>query len=145
MAGKMMFNWLFGAIGFIITFAFSSSSNLLTTSLIRSLIAFVVWFVIAFALRWVIGVLKEDPADSANQKGDQAHQAQDDNLGINVDLSTPDETDELNDLLKPQAAPQAESQASNSDFAPLNPPRLATSVDKNPEELVKAVRHLTEE
>ncbi|MNP80381.1 hypothetical protein D3C76_1784720 [compost metagenome] len=57
-----------------------------------------------------------------------------------MDLSTPDEEEELKDLLKPK--PAAADQGSG-DFKPLQPPKLVSM--KDPEELAKAVRHLKEE
>ncbi|MNO11979.1 hypothetical protein D3C76_15780 [compost metagenome] len=137
MTGKMRYYLLFGFIGFLITFAASSGNNLFTTSLIRGIIGFVVWFVLSFAVNWVIGFLKELPADPADQEM-AALQSQEDK-GANLDITTPDESDELNDLLKQPPNPQAQ------DFTPLSPPKLVKTPDeKDPAELANVVRHLTE-
>lgn len=142
MAGKMKFNWLFGGIGFLITFAVSWSSNLFLTSLFRSAIAFVIWFLLAYALRYVYGILQE-PAEMS--KADTAADGSDESRGAMVDLTTPDESEELNDLLKPQTERQSESTSASDGFSPLNPPKLVKKIEPEPEEMVKAIRHLTEE
>ncbi|MFD3260948.1 hypothetical protein ACE3MQ_20335 [Paenibacillus lentus] len=139
MAGKMKYYTLFGLFGFLITFALSSSSNLFMTSLIRGLIAFVAWFVLAYAANWMIGLMKEMSPVPTNEDLIAPHD--DEGKGGQLDLTTPDETDELNELLKQPPG----SQTGNDDFTPLNPPRLVkTPDDKDPEELAKVVRHLTE-
>ncbi|WP_223066795.1 hypothetical protein [Paenibacillus caui] len=141
MAGKIHFNWLFGGIGFILTFIVSSAHNLLMTSLIRSLIAFVIWFLLAFAIRWIISLPFTNPS-SKEQEISRKQGAEE--IGSRVDLTTPDESEAISDLLKPseQASPADQGPAV---FEPLNPPRLVKTTDRNPEELAKAVRHLTEE
>ncbi|GAF09713.1 hypothetical protein [Paenibacillus pini] len=50
-----------------------------------------------------------------------------------------DESNELNELLKPK--PNSYQQDGNG-FTPLDPPKLVTA--KDPEELAMAVRHLTD-
>ncbi|WP_346657570.1 hypothetical protein [Paenibacillus sp. YPG26] len=57
-----------------------------------------------------------------------------------LDLTTPDETEELNDLLKQK--PDVPSEP--SEFSPLNPPKLVKTSEQDPEEMAKALRHLTE-
>lgn len=139
MTGKLKYCWLFGFIGFLITFASSSGNNLFMTSLIRGLIAFAVWFVLFYAAFWIFGSLKELPNNSVQEEEIFADEEQ--GKGGSFDLTTPDESDELNDLLK---HPPANS-AHINDFAPLNPPKLVkTTDDTDTEELVKVVRHLTE-
>ncbi|GIP21450.1 hypothetical protein [Paenibacillus sp. J22TS3] len=139
MAGKIGFNWLFGAIGFIITFIVSFSNNILVTSVVRSCIAFVVWFVLAFALRWLLGFLTSPPAEPELPVM-EAEQEEETDRGTVLDMTTPDESEELNDLLKQK--PDAPSEPSG--FSPLNPPKLVKTSEQDPEELAKALRHLTE-
>lgn len=139
MAGKMKYYMLFGLFGFLITFAVSSSSNLFMTSLIRSLIGFVVWFALSYAAYWMFGFMKE--MSPIPETEDLGVSPEDEGKGGQLDLTTPDETDELNDLLKQPLG----DQTGQNDFTPLNPPKLVkTSDDKDPEELAKVVRHLTE-
>lgn len=140
MPGKLRYYLLSGLIGFLITFAVSAGNNLFMTSFIRGLISFAVWFLLAFAASWMLGFLKEMPGDYV--PGQEAGPAAEEGKGGNLDLLTPDESEQLNDLLKPApSVSEVEMQ-----FAPLNPPKLVkTPDDKDPEELVKVVRHLTEE
>lgn len=72
--------------------------------------------------------------------------------GSQLDLQTPDEAVEINNLLKSQlqegsTGPSASAVQSNeqNDFRPLSPPQLLSAKNKQPEELVKAIRHLTGE
>jgi hypothetical protein len=139
MIEKLRYYLLFGFIGFLITFAVSAGHNLFGTSLIRSLIAFAAWFVLSWAGSWMIGFLKGLPPDVETQE--EAVLATE-GKGSNFDLTTPDQSKEIGDLLK--QAP--EEQLSEQQFTPLNPPRLVkTTDDKAPEELAKVVRHLTEQ
>lgn len=139
MAGKLKIYLLFGFIGFLITYAVSAGNNMFTTSFIRGLIAFVVWFLLSFIGGWVFEFLKEQSAGEDDEVISAILQAQ--GKGDNLDLTTPDQSDELNDLLKQPL----DSTSQNIEFAPLNPPKLTKIDDKDPEELVKVVRHLTEE
>lgn len=139
MSGKMGYYLLFGFIGFLITYAVSAGNNLFMTSFIRGLIAFAVWFLLAFAANWVITFLKEqEPRPDVRDLTD-ALKEQD--KGTSLDLTTPDQSEELNDLLKQTPKDQSQTQ----EFTPLNPPKLVKTLDdKDPEELAKVVRHLTD-
>ncbi|NEU25360.1 hypothetical protein [Paenibacillus ottowii] len=133
--GSLRINLWSGVVGFILTFVLSVGSNLLTTSLIRGLIAFVFWFLLAFVLRWTLGVVARPDLGNAQDRAS----SQVDGVGGNLDLTTPDENENLNELLKPKPEQTDEG---NNGFAPLKPPKLVSN--KDPEELAKAVRHLTD-
>lgn len=140
MPGKLRYYLLSGFIGFLITLAVSAGNNLFMTSFIRGLISFAVWFLLAFAASWMLGFLKEMPGDYASVE--ETSPAVEEGKGGALDLTTPDESELLGDLLKP--GPDASD--TEKQFAPLNPPKLVkTPDDKDPEELVKVVRHLTEQ
>lgn len=133
-----MLNAVCGLIGFIFTFFANLGHNLMGTSLIRGVYGFIIWFVLAFLLRWVLGFIAGKPAeapDAASVVSDGAE-----TLGATLDIRTPDEDQELKDLLTPK--PEA-GNAGMEGFTPLQPPKLVTM--KDPEELAKAVRHLKEE
>ncbi|GIO29977.1 MULTISPECIES: hypothetical protein [Paenibacillus] len=135
MKGNLRFNLVFGVFGFVLTLLFSLTNNLFMTSVIRGLVSFAIWFALAFLLRWAWTVVSTPPAEAElhdGQRGDQE-------TGTRLDLTTPDESDELNELLKPKSDLPLEKDAG---FTPLNPPKLVSK--KDPEELAKAVRHLTE-
>ncbi|WP_334072962.1 MULTISPECIES: DUF3784 domain-containing protein [Paenibacillus] len=139
MSRKMGYYLLFGFIGFLITYAVSAGNNLFMTSFIRGLIAFVVWFLLAFAANWVITFLKEQEPQPDVRDLTDALKEQD--KGASLDLTTPDQSEELNDLLKQTPEDQSQTQ----EFTPLNPPKLVKTLDdKDPEELAKVVRHLTD-
>lgn len=132
MKGNLLFNLVFGAVGFVLTLLISLGNNLFMTSLIRGLISFVIWFLLAFLLRWVWGVVSVPEAEHEAAAAEQER-------GTRFDMTTPDESDELNDLLTPRPASDQED---GKGFTPLNPPKLVSA--KDPEELAKAVRHLSE-
>ncbi|RCX21284.1 hypothetical protein DFP94_10230 [Fontibacillus phaseoli] len=138
MTGKIRYYFLIGFIGFLITYAVSAGNNLFTTSLMRGLIGFVVWFLLSFVGNWVINFLKEQ--ESLPDVSELSAALQEQDKGSNLDLTTPDQSEELNDLLK--QTPEDQLQA---EFTPLEPPKLVKTIDdKDPEELAKVVRHLTE-
>jgi len=135
MKGNLRFNLVFGVIGFVLTLLFSLTNNLFMTSVIRGLVSFAAWFALAFLLRWVWTMASTPQAESESHDVEQ----EDAKTGTRLDLTTPDESDELNELLKPKTDM---SQERDAGFTPLNPPKLVSK--KDPEELAKAVRHLTE-
>lgn len=133
-----MINAVFGVIGFVFTFLVNYGHNLIQTSLIRGIFGFIVWFVLAFLLRWVLGSIIGNSAEAGDP--DAALEDTGEALGAKLDIRTPDEDEELKNLLTPK--PDAGS-GDIEGFTPLQPPKLVTM--KDPEELAKAVRHLKEE
>ncbi|WP_239716158.1 hypothetical protein [Paenibacillus sp. 19GGS1-52] len=138
MIGNIVINLIFGLLGFIFTFFINYGNNLLLTSFIRGILGFIIWFVLAFLLRWVLGSIVQQnlppiDSDSNNEVGDEE-------LGSQLDISTPNEDEELINLLKPQPG---QGSGKSDGFTPLQPPKLVSL--KDPEELAKAVRHLKEE
>jgi hypothetical protein len=139
MMRKLGFNLLIGALGFVITFLTSSINNLYMTSLIRSFIAFVIWFLLSLVFKWIMGIMTTRPDDGTWEEGEIKSDTVMDQRGVRFDLTLPDDSEELNDLLKPK--PES-SIGGDHGFTPLNPPKLVSAQD--PEQLAKAVRHLTE-
>ncbi|MCT1398630.1 hypothetical protein AK95_31335 [Paenibacillus sp. LC231] len=131
--GKLRFYLMTGIAGFVFTFIFSIRNNLWMTSMYRALLACVIWFLLAFLLNWMFAAIT---GPRAVVQGDVDTQREQDR-GTVLDLSTPDEDRELMDLIHSES-----SSKENGDFVPLNPPKLVST--KEPEELAKAVRHLTE-
>lgn len=150
MIGNIKINLWFGVIGFIITFLVSFGNNVWTTSFVRSCLGFVIWFVLAFLLRFMLGILAS-PADAASKTPitvrdpneteipEQLRQ-EDQQRGNNFDMTSPDQDSELNDLL----TPKPEKDGGSTGFAPLDPPKLVSTKQQDPEEMAKAVRHLTQ-
>ncbi|GGN90350.1 hypothetical protein [Saccharibacillus kuerlensis] len=149
MKGTIRVNLIFALIGFVITFLFAIRTNLPVTSLIRGGIGALVWFLLAFLFRIVLGALEPLPKDNPVGNSAPPDKASDDEVrGARLDMVTPDESDELNDLLKPNADKTRnieERTVQENDFQPLKPPKLVSMKDKDAEELAKAVRHLTED
>lgn len=137
MSKNLILNVLVGLAGFLLTFFVNYGHNLLGTSLIRGAFGFIAWFVLAFLFRWVLGFIIQQSA-----KPDEAAPGAQSNgsLGTNLNVSTPNEDEELINLLKQK--PDERSGGSEG-FTPLQPPKLVSM--KDPEELAKAVRHLKEE
>ncbi|GGJ22378.1 hypothetical protein [Paenibacillus hunanensis] len=150
MIGNIKINVWSGVLGFLITFLFSLGNNLWTTSLVRGCLGFILWFALAFLLRFILGVLAtpgnnagKPPASGAVQgiQEDEGQPLNDEpGRGNLLDITTPDQDNELNDLLTPKPS---HSDGDNG-FAPLNPPKLVSTKEQDPEELAKALRHLTQ-
>ncbi|GAB6931476.1 hypothetical protein JCM10914A_54590 [Paenibacillus sp. JCM 10914] len=132
MMNRLRFYLISGFAGFIFTFILTIRNNPWMTSMNRALIALVIWCALAVLLRWLLGaiakpaVVKEIDAASESQLREDR--------GTRLDLTTPDEDRELMDLMHADAK-------EGGGFVPLNPPKLVST--KDPEELAKAVRHLT--
>lgn len=131
MIGTILWNVVGGGIAFAGTFLLSIQSNLLTTSLLRGFYSFIIMFVLIFVVRFVIGLLLMPPQNSKELTTEEEASYQDEqsHLGQKFDLVTPDE--EMNT-----------SQALESNFAPLNPPKLETKIEPDPMRVAQAVRHL---
>ncbi|KWX72551.1 hypothetical protein AMQ84_25085 [Paenibacillus riograndensis] len=138
MKGKILLSLLFGLLGFAFTFLINYGHNLLGTSLIRGIISFIVWFLLAFLLRWVLGFIIKQSGSTESCETVSAEGTEE--LGSNLDISTPAQDEELINLLK-QKPEKASGDAEG--FTPMQPPKLVSM--KDPEELAKAVRHLKEE
>jgi len=142
MIGSWRLNVGFGGFGALLTFIFSLSNNPLGTTLLRSLYAFLVFAAIAFVVRIVLGQLM-NPA-----KITEVNVTQDDERGTVLDLTTPDEGDSLSEMLKEQWADgngESGKEESVKGFQPLTPKRLVSLDNPNPEEVVQAIRRLTDE
>lgn len=150
MIGTWRWNAILGLLSGLVTFVFSVSGNILLTTLLRSLYSFLIMFVLAFAFRWILGTvvgLKQYAAERA------AHSAADDGnthtaeppdagRGKNVDLRTPDEANSLHGLLRGQMNGQP---GDEEVFSPIKPPRLVSKEKVSTEDLVKAVRRMSED
>lgn len=148
MFGNWRWNLFFGLFGTILIMLLSLFQNPLITSLIRGAYAFVTFFVFAFPIRYVAGMIFLPKEEST-----QASQQEDEASGTNVNLSTPDESSDLNDLLKAQltksksdaAVDKQEAVEETKSFEPLKPPQLVSTEKLQTEEMTKAIRHLTGE
>jgi hypothetical protein len=128
MIGTIRWNLALGCFGFILNYMLSFSSNVFSTAFTRSLISGVILFLLAFLFRWFLGTIF-DPAPAEP------------NVGNKFDFITPDESAEIHHLIRSDI----EAEKEESVFAPLNPPKLVSKQNLDPEEMVKALRHMSED
>ncbi|MFX3632940.1 MAG: hypothetical protein ACE3L7_01235 [Candidatus Pristimantibacillus sp.] len=142
MIGTWRWNVVLGLAGAALTILFSIGKNPLTVMLLRSVYAFIAFVIIAFILRAVLAFILRPPTIEAidDEEG----------KGKSLDLSTPDESDDINQMLKSQldggtnsSVNEENKAAVQGQFRPLNPPQLLSAQSKEPEELAKVVRHMT--
>ncbi|BBI34414.1 hypothetical protein [Cohnella abietis] len=138
MVGSWRLNIGFGVFGAILTFLFSLSNNPIGTTCIRSFYAFLVFAAIAFVVRLVFGQLM-NPV-----KKMEAIDAPEEDRGTVLDISTPDDGDSLSEMMKEQWA-EGKGETAASGFEPLQPTRLVSLDNPNPQEVVQAIRRLTDE
>lgn len=143
MIGSWRINVGFGAFGAVLTWLFSFSSNPLGTTLVRGVYAFITFAVIAFVISLLLGQLLQPSSKSEPAMTDLQDQTSEERGG-NLDMITPDEGDELTEMMKERWA-DGKGEAQASAFQPLAPKRLVSLDNPNPEEVVQAIRRLTDE
>lgn len=131
MIGSIRWNAMFGGLGFCIVFIASISSNILVTTLLRSLYCGIILFILAYIFRWILGTIHH----WNDLSGESV-------IGTNLDLVTPDESKEMYELIR---GPMGDTDPEESSFSPLNPPKLAIKNNLDPEELSKALRYMSED
>lgn len=143
MTGTWRWNIVLGFVAAIPTFLVSYASNPLGVSGIRAVYAFTAMFVLSFALRAMLGMALRPPV-----LRDEAGAAEE-NKGGQLDLTTPDETDDLNGMLKRQweapgavQTPEKSGQQADVGFQPLQPPRLTSVKQQEPGKLAEAIRSM---
>jgi Na+/H+-dicarboxylate symporter len=137
MIGTWRLNVGFGAFGAILTLLFSLSNNPVGTTFQRCFYAFVVFALIGFSVRLVLGQLMNPGA-----KLEEINISEEDR-GAVLDLTTPDEGESLSELMKEQWADGKVETIKG--FQPLQPQRLVSLDNPNPEQVVQAIRRLTDE
>lgn len=138
MIGTWRLNVGFGAFGALLTFLFSLSNNPIGTTLLRSIYAFLVFAALAFAIRFILSQLMIPAA----LKQEEINVTEEER-GVVLDLTTPDDGDSLSEMMKEQWADGKEEPVKG--FQPLQPKRLVSLDNPNPEEVVQAIRRLTDE
>jgi flagellar biosynthesis/type III secretory pathway M-ring protein FliF/YscJ len=143
MVGNWRWNVGLGIIGAVLTLLFSIGKNPLSVMLMRSMYAFIAFVAIAFVMRIALAFILTPPV----MHQEETAQAQEDGKGTQLDLQTPDESEDLNQLLRSQLdsnhTQEAEQSEQSKQFKPLTPPKLVSTQSKEPEELAKAIRHMT--
>ncbi|AZN40877.1 hypothetical protein [Paenibacillus albus] len=142
MLGSWRWNVSLGIGGSLLTLLFSLGSNGLAISSLRCLYAFFAFFVLAYLFRALLAFILQ-PGSTATEPS-YTMPEQDPAIGQSVDYSTPETSEDLNQLLKNQLDGKAELESGQKQaFQPLTPPKLVSTQNKEPEELAKAIRHLT--
>ncbi|RIX51802.1 hypothetical protein D3P08_15415 [Paenibacillus nanensis] len=147
MLGTWRWNVAFGILGLALTALFSFGNNPLSVVMLRGFYAFASFFILAYAARAVLAMILRPPAIPLPPGAEEGETEK----GSQLDVTTPDEAGELNDLLKAQLQGGNESNPADgqkeaaAEFKPLSPPQFVSSTNKQPEELAKAIRHLTGE
>ncbi|GAA3406605.1 hypothetical protein ACFFNY_24455 [Paenibacillus hodogayensis] len=136
MIGTLRWNIIVGLVGFTLTFALSVSRNYMSRALLQGFYSFIILFAVVFALRWIMGTLIGLKGVAPQAGEDRGH------IGQAVNEATPDDRDELNGMLKEQLN-RSEPDGDDS-FVPLQPQKLATVSETEPEQLAQALRHLKE-
>lgn len=145
MIGTIRWNLIAGASAFLLTFVMSMMNNIWQTTLLRSTYSFVILFVIMFLIRWMLGSLfgfrtlgqvreprKEEASETETGKGQ------------NFDMLTPDDDESLQQMLKETIRPN-KSGAEGAPFERLNPPKLTTKLDMDTDEMVQALRRMSDD
>jgi hypothetical protein len=144
MIGTWRWNVGFAAVGGMMSLLFSMSGNTFAVSCVKGIYAFAAFFIMAFLFRAVLRmVVMPQPSVSAIRPDEQDSVNE---AGSTFEAVIPDESDQLHEMLKSnpngRTATASAVQQSNQ-FQPLKPPKLVSTQNKDPEELAKAVRHLT--
>jgi hypothetical protein len=137
MVGSIRWNLIIAAISFVLTFIASSMNNIWSTTLIRSCYSFLLLFVIVFLFRWVLGTF------AGLDKITDIDSVTDENKGTTLDMTTPDEEESLNQMLKKSLDPN--TQESEPSFAPLKPPKLSSKANIETDDMVQALRQMSDE
>jgi len=141
MIGSWRWNVACGAGGALLTFLISLGSNLFLTSLIRAFYAFVIFFLMMYAIRWLISQLLHPKAEHPGSE------APADEAGAVLDMMTPPEDEELTQLMKENwsegKSKVIKADSAAAEFQPLQPKKLVTLDQTDPDQVVQAIRRLT--
>lgn len=118
MLGNWRINAAVGSISFFFTFFLSQNENLFFTSVTRAFYSFVIVFMLMMVLQWVFRNFLNTHNTQVDEAVDDSHRGQ------HMDFTTPDEDDSFNKL---------------------NPPKLISKLNINPEEMAEALRHMKDE
>lgn len=142
MLGSWRWNVSLGIGGSLLTLLFSLGGNGLGITSLRCLYAFLAFFVLAYLFRALLAFVLQPGTPASESSPIEPEQAP--AIGQSVDYSTPESSEDLNELLKHQLDGSVELESGQKPiFQPLSPPKLVSTQNKEPEELAKAIRHLT--
>lgn len=138
MIGSWRWNAVSGGIGVVLTLLFSIGSNPFLTTLTRCFYALILFGLLAYVIRFILGMLMlpHSPIDDDTAQPEEG-------LGAALDLVTPDEEAELGQLMKGNWSEGKENAVSG--FQPLEPKRLVSLDNPDPEEVAQAIRRMADE
>ncbi|MBP1991313.1 hypothetical protein [Paenibacillus eucommiae] len=143
MVGTLKINWIAASLAGLITFSLSIGNNVFLTTCLRSLYSFIILFILTFGFRFLLGILTT--ANGLNLNEEHLNEAES-HLGSQLDLATPDDDDATRQMLKKNLdSPGQSSGAEDMPFSPLNPPKLVTKNNLDPEQLAGALRRMSED
>lgn len=132
MIGSWRWNAIAGASAFALIFLLSYGNNPLPTTTYRAGVSLAVVFAVTYAVRWLLGQAVKGTAAEDPQEDGATDEEAEAGKGQSVDLMTPDDADFAG--------------KSSQQFTPLVPPRLSTKGQQlDPEQLARAVRHMSEQ
>ncbi|MCC3376213.1 hypothetical protein [Cohnella sp. REN36] len=138
MIGSWRWNVGFAFFGAVLTLLFSIGHNPIGTTLLRSLYALAAFGLLGLLVRFVWGQLLR-PA----QVPLLPQPIPEEGRGAVLDVTTPGDDESLTDLMKRQWTGAGGEPVAG--FQPLDPPKLVSIDHPEPEQVVQAVRRLTDE
>jgi hypothetical protein len=139
MLGSWRWNVTSGGIGVVLVLLFSLGNNPFLTTITRCFYAFILFGLLAYVVRFILGMLMLPPAAPAHAADVQ----QEEGVGATLDLVTPDEGEELGQLLKENWSGSKTQDVSG--FKPLTPKRFVTLDNPDPETVTQAIRRMSDE
>lgn len=143
MIGNIRINVIVASLAGLFTFALSIGNNLLMTTCLRSVYSFLILFVLTFGFRWVLGLMIG--AEYAAGGSSRVNASSESSVGQALDMTTPDEDEETRQLMKANLGNNNNSPSKEMEFSPLNPPKLVTKNNLDPEQLAGALRRMSED
>ncbi|MDU0201333.1 MULTISPECIES: hypothetical protein [Paenibacillus] len=142
MIGTIRLNFIVAGLAGLLTFGLSIGNNLFLTSCLKTLYSFLILFILTFGFRWVLGLMIG--AEHAAGHAQYANMTPDSSVGQTLDLTTP-EDEETRELLKANMGNKHTPSSADMQFSPLNPPKLVTKNNLEPEQLAGALRRMSED
>ncbi|OCT13923.1 hypothetical protein A8709_19655 [Paenibacillus pectinilyticus] len=142
MIGTIRINVIVASLACIFTFVLSIGNNVFLSTCLKSGYSFLILFVLTFGFRWVLGLL----TGSVSLLEASSDVNSSSNVGQKLDLITPDEDAETREMMKSNMPNNQNAALSNeAQFSPLNPPKLVTKNNFDPEQLAGALRRMSED
>jgi hypothetical protein len=145
MIGTIRINLVVAALAGFLTFILSIGNNLFLTTCLKSFYSFAILFALTFGFRWVLGLMTGGiEHSSGNQLSEPI--TVNDTIGQTLDLTTPDDEDAVtHQMIKANRDPNQATHGNVPQFSPLNPPKLVTKNNLDPEQLAGALRRMSED